>query len=143
MQPEHAKCPCPERKAHAIPLHCVQEVLFRADRIRDGRHEPVAQALGAGHAPSETETARADFTRTLGTCPKAGRRLERTIRAALSHRQKPGDQVSKEGQGGHVLSDRPGTMRVQRPRGRAPHVLEIINATQCQNKIAETLFRPR
>ena len=51
--PERANGPGPERKAHAIPLQGVQEVLFRADRIRDGWHEPAAQALGAGNAPSE------------------------------------------------------------------------------------------
>ena len=52
--PEQANDPGSEREAHAVPLHCVQEALFRADRIRDGRHEPAAQALGAGNAPSES-----------------------------------------------------------------------------------------
>ena len=86
-------------------------------------------------------TTLAEFTRTLGIGPKAGRRLERKIRAAWSHGQKPGKEDSEEGQGGHALPDRPGETRARLPRGRPSKVLEGINATP--RKIAEALFRPR
>ena len=119
---------------------CRKYFSVRTGSAMDGTSLPLRHWVLAMHL-LRAGTTLADFTRTLGIGPKAARRLEGKIRAAWSHRQKPGEEASEEGQGGHALPDRLGATGARRPRGRPPKVLERINATP--RKIAAALFRRR